>query len=141
MAYGLFSNQLLNHNNVNGFDIPMVYTDLYFPVTQGMDVRLGRFISVPDIEAQLAPNNYTYVHSLTYTFDNYTNTGLEVTTALTKNWILQIGVTVGSDTMPWNAGARVPNLDAGQATALSRCDNAQRSGCGAVRHGGRTLDQ
>jgi len=114
-AYGLFSYQLLNHNNVNGFDFPMVYTDLYFPVMQGMDVRIGRFISIPDIEAQLAPNNYTYVHSLTYTFDNYTNTGIEVTTAITKNWILQLGLTVGSDTMPWNLNARMPNLMPGNA--------------------------
>ena len=109
-AYGLFSYQLLNHNAVNGYDFPMVYTDLYFPVLQGMDVRIGRFISVPDIEAQLAPNNNTYVHSLTYTFDNYTNTGIQVATAITKNWIVQTGVTVGSDTMPWNAGARITNL-------------------------------
>jgi Putative beta-barrel porin-2, OmpL-like. bbp2 len=108
-AYGLFSYQLLNHNFVNGYDFPMEYVDLYFPVLQGMDVRIGRFISIPDIEAQLAPNNYTYVHSLTYTFDNYTNTGLEVTTAVTKNWIVQLGATVGSDTMPWNYGVRIPN--------------------------------
>jgi hypothetical protein len=108
-AYGLMSYQLLNRNQVNGIDFPMVYTDLYFPVFQGMDVRVGRFISIPDIEAQLAPNNYTYVHSLTYTFDNYTNSGIEVTTAVTKNWILQLGVTVGSDTMPWNAGAHITN--------------------------------
>ena len=108
-AYSLFSYQLLNHNNVYGFDFPMLYVDLYFPVLQGMDVRIGRFISIPDIEAQLAPNNYTYVHSLTYTFDNYTNTGVEVTTALTKNWITQFGASVGSDTMPWNYGARIPN--------------------------------
>ncbi len=114
-AYGLFSYQLLNHNNVNGFDFPMVYTDLYFPVMQGMDVRIGRFISIPDIEAQLAPNNYTYVHSLTYTFDNYTNTGIEVTTAITKNWVLQLGITAGSDTMPWNMNARMPNLMPGNA--------------------------
>jgi hypothetical protein len=114
-AYGLFSYQLLNHNDVNGFDFPMVYTDLYFPVLQGMDVRIGRFISVPDIEAQLAPNNYTYVHSLTYTFDNYTNTGIQVATAITKNWIVQTGLTVGSDTMPWNAGARITNLMPGNA--------------------------
>ncbi|HUZ33589.1 MAG TPA: outer membrane beta-barrel protein [Xanthobacteraceae bacterium] len=114
-AYGLFSYQLLNHNNVGGFDFPMVYTDLYFPVMQGMDVRIGRFISIPDIEAQLAPNNYTYVHSLTYTFDNYTNTGIEVTTAITKNWILQLGLTAGSDTMPWNVNAHVPNLMPGNA--------------------------
>jgi hypothetical protein len=114
-AYGLFSYQLLNHNAVNGYDFPMVYTDLYFPVLQGMDVRIGRFISIPDIEAQLAPNNYTYVHSLTYTFDNYTNTGIQVATALTKNWIVQTGVTVGSDTMPWNAGTRITNLMPGNA--------------------------
>jgi hypothetical protein len=35
----------------------MEYVDLYFPVMQGFDVRIGRFISIPDIEAQLAPNN------------------------------------------------------------------------------------
>jgi Putative beta-barrel porin-2, OmpL-like. bbp2 len=114
-AYGLFSNQLLNKNSVYGFDLPMVYADLYFPVMHGLDIRLGRFISIPDIEAQLAPNNYTYVHSLTYTFDNYTNTGIEATLAVTKNWIVQTGLTVGSDTMPWNAGAHITNLLPGNA--------------------------
>ncbi len=108
-AYGLSSYQLLNHNFVNGYDFPMVYADLYFPVLQGFNFRIGRFISIPDIEAQLAPNNYTYVHSLTYSWDNYTNTGFEGTLAVTKNWIVQAGLTVGSDTMPWNAGAHVPN--------------------------------
>jgi Putative beta-barrel porin-2, OmpL-like. bbp2 len=114
-AYGLFSEQLLNHNLVYGIDFPMVYTDIYVPIFQGMDIRLGRFISIPDIEAQLAPNNYTYVHSLTYTFDNYTNTGIEVTTALTKNWIIQTGVTVGSDTMPWNINQNLTNQMPGNA--------------------------
>jgi hypothetical protein len=109
MAYGLFSNQLLKDNAVNIFDMPMVYTDLYFPVVQGLNIRIGRFISIPDIEAQLAPNNYTYVHSLTYTWDNYTNTGIEATLAITKNWILQLGTTVGTEAMPWQWGARVPN--------------------------------
>jgi len=109
-AYGFLSNQLLNNNQVYGYDAPMVYVDLYFPVLQGMDVRIGRFISIPDIEAQLAPNNYTYVHSLTYSWDNYTNTGIQVAAAVTKNWIAQVGLTVGSDTMPWNIGQRLTNL-------------------------------
>jgi hypothetical protein len=114
-AYGLFSNQLLNNNAVYGDDLPMVYVDLYFPWLQGFNFRVGRFISIPDIEAQLAPNNYTYVHSLTYSWDNYTNTGFEGTLAVTKNWIVQAGLTVGSDTMPWNAGARLTNLMPGNA--------------------------
>ena len=72
---------------------------------QGLDVRIGRFI----IEAQLAPNNYTYVHSLTYTYDNFTNTGILGTLAVTKNWLVQLGVVVGTETTPWNIGARIPN--------------------------------
>ena len=92
-AYGLFSGQLLNKNAIYGVDFPMAYVDLYFPVMLGLDIRLGRFISIPDIEAQLAPNNYTYVHSLTYTFDNFTNTGIEATLAVTKNWIVPSAAT------------------------------------------------
>jgi hypothetical protein len=110
MSYGLFSNGLYGSNQVNNFDMPMVYIDLYYPVLLGMNVRIGRFISIPDIEAQLAPNNYTYVHSLTYTWDNYTNEGIEFTLAMTKNWILQLGATVGTEAPFWHWGATIPNL-------------------------------
>jgi hypothetical protein len=101
-AKGWFSNQLLGKNQENGFDLPMAYFDLYVPqVAQGMDIRIGRYISLPDIEAQLAPNNYTYSHSLTYTFDCYTQTGLNVTTKLSNHWLFQVGVSPGCDVAPW----------------------------------------
>lgn len=109
-AYGLWSNQLLNQNKNYGYDLPMAYGEVFIPqIAEGLLLRFGRFISIPDIEAQLAPNNYMYTHSMTYTFDNYTNTGLQSTLAVTKNWMLQLGVSVGSDTMPWNAGAKIAN--------------------------------
>jgi hypothetical protein len=108
-AYGFMSNQLLNQNLVNGFDMPMMYVDLYFPVVYGLNVRIGRFVSIPDIEAQLAPNNYTYVHSITYAYDNFTNTGVLATLAVAKNWMVQLGIVDGTETMPWNIGARIPN--------------------------------
>ena len=64
-AKGCFSSQLLGHTNSNGsigneygYDMVMAYADLYFQhVAQGLNVRVGRYISLPDIEAQLAPNN------------------------------------------------------------------------------------
>ncbi len=57
-AKGIFSNQLLEENKENRFDIPMADFDLYVPqVAEGMNIRVGRYISLPDIEAQLAPNN------------------------------------------------------------------------------------
>jgi Putative beta-barrel porin-2, OmpL-like. bbp2 len=110
-AYGLWSYQLLNQNKNYGYDLPMAYGEVFIPqVAEGLMLRFGRFISIPDIEAQLAPNNYMYTHSMTYTFDNYTNTGLQATLAATKNWTLQLGYSVGSDTMPWNEGAHLTNL-------------------------------
>jgi hypothetical protein len=110
-AYGLWSYQLLNQNKNYGYDLPMAYGEVFIPqIAEGLLLRFGRFISVPDIEAQLAPNNYMYTHSMTYTFDNYTNTGIQATLAATKNWMLQLGYVVGSDTMPWNEGARLTNL-------------------------------
>jgi hypothetical protein len=111
-AYGVFSDQLLKHNNQNGYDFPMVYGELYVPfVFNGMMIRVGRYISLPDIEAQLAPNNYMYTHSLTYAVDNYTNTGIVTSTAITKNLILQLGLSVGTEAPPWHVGQTLVNLD------------------------------
>ncbi|MGO9392955.1 outer membrane beta-barrel protein [Rhodoblastus sp.] len=110
-SYGVASWQLLNHNDVNGYDFPMVWGEIFIPqVAEGMLVRVGRFISLPDIEAQLAPNNYMYSHSMTYAFDNYTNNGVQASIAVTKNLFIQPGISLGSDTAVWNNGAHLPNL-------------------------------
>ena len=109
-AYGLWSYQLLNHNHEYGYDAPMVYGEVFIPqVMQGLMIRFGRYISLPDIEAQLAPNNYMYTHSMTYTFDNYTNTGIQSTLAVTKQLFLQLGVSVGTEAMPWHVDEHIAN--------------------------------
>jgi Putative beta-barrel porin-2, OmpL-like. bbp2/Carboxypeptidase regulatory-like domain len=101
-AKGYFSHQLLGKNYEYGYDLVMAYVDLYFPqVADGMNVRIGRYISLPDIEAQLAPNNYTYSHSILYTFDAYTQTGINTTTRLNKHWMIQLGLSAGNDVAPW----------------------------------------
>lgn len=108
-AQGYFSQQLLNNSKADGsvgnrmgFDPVMMYVDLYFPhIGQGSDLRIGRYISLPDIEAQLAPNNYTYTHSLTYTYDCYTQTGINMTTKLNNHWTLQEGLSGGCEAAPW----------------------------------------
>ena len=105
---GVLSNQLLNKNRTNGFDPVMAYLDLYFPhVAQGMNVRIGRYVSLPDIEAQLAPNNYTYSHSLTYIYDCYTQQGVVATTKLSNHWMLQTGLSSGCDSSVWTKDARL----------------------------------
>ena len=104
---GVFSNQLLGKNNTDGFDPVMAYFDLYFPkVANGMNVRIGRYVSLPDIEAQLAPNNYTFSHSLTYVYDCYTQEGIVATTMLNKHWMLQTGLSAGCDAALWTSDAK-----------------------------------
>src|ERR1700722_6401130 len=100
-AKGYFSQQLLQKNHVYGFDPVLEYVDLYFPVKQGLDIRIGRFLSVPGIEAQLAPNNYNMTHSLLYTIDPFTETGAIATLKLRKQWIVQAGISSGHDVAPW----------------------------------------
>ena len=105
---GLLSQQLLVKNAQYGWDPVMFYLDFYFPkVADGMNLRIGRYISLPDIEAQLAPNNYTYSHSILYTFDCYTQLGANATIKLNNHWTVQAGLSPGCDVMPWTTDAKL----------------------------------
>jgi len=121
---GYLSNQLLGKNQENGFDVPMAYFDLYVPqVAEGMNIRVGRYISLPDIEAQLAPNNYTYSHSLLYTFDCYTQTGINVSTKVSDHWLIQAGVSPGCDVAPWTKDRKLTLNVCGGYTWRTGMDN------------------
>lgn len=108
---GVFSQQLLARNHEYGYDPVMYYVDVYFPhVAQGMNLRMGRYISVPDIEAQLAPNNYTYSHSLLYTVDPYTQTGIIASIKFSDRWLLQAGFSDGNDVAIWTPDRKPTGL-------------------------------
>jgi hypothetical protein len=104
ISRGFLDYQLLDDDHHYGFDLPMMYLDIYVPwIAEGFNVRIGRIISEADIEAQLAPNNPMSSHSLLYGFDPYTMWGIFTTTKLTKMWTLQLGLSAGNDVAPWQA--------------------------------------
>jgi hypothetical protein len=103
---GYMSFQYLKDHHQYGFDPALEYVDVYFPhVAQGMNLRMGRFISIPGIEAQLSPNNYIFSHSLLYSVDPFTDTGILATIKLSDQWLLQAGLTASHDVAPWTQGA------------------------------------
>ena len=107
-SHGILSQQLLVKNAQYGYDPVMWYVDLYFPkLGKGADLRIGRYISLPDIEAQLAPNNYSYSHSILYTYDCYTQVGANLTLKIDDHWTLQGGISPGCDTAPWTTDAQL----------------------------------
>jgi hypothetical protein len=114
-SFSPFTEYQFNKNNsVNGYDFPMVYGELWVPqVAEGLMLRLGRYISLPDIEAQLAPNNYMYSHSFTYSFDNYTNEGLQASLYVTPALLIQLGVSVGTEAWFGHVDDKIKNLDPG----------------------------
>ena len=121
---GYLSSQLIKHDYRYGFDPVLEYFDLWLPgVAKGMNIRVGRFISIPGIEAQLSPNNYIFSHSLLYAVDPFTDTGILATVQLSDQWLVQAGLTGGHDVAIWTADAK-PSLTAcGSYTTKSVADN------------------
>ena len=104
---GYWNSPWVNDHRQYGFDPTLEYIDVYIPqVAQGMNVRVGRYISVPGIEAQLAPNNYIFSHSLLYAIDPFTDTGMIATVKLNQQWLVQLGITAGHDVAPWTPDAK-----------------------------------
>jgi hypothetical protein len=123
-AKGYLSGQWLSDHRQYGFDPTLEYLDLYVPqVAQGMNLRLGRFISVPGIEAQLAPNNYIFSHSLLYAIDPFTDTGLSATVKLNEQWLVQLGITGGHDVALWTSDAKPSGTACLSYTTSSVNDN------------------
>lgn len=117
---GVLSNQLLNNPRASepqngktyGYDPMLFYGDIYLPhIAEGMVIRLGRYLSLPDIEAQFSPNNYLVTHSVLYTADPYTQMGIMTTTRLNQQWTVQLGINGSNDVAIWNHAAK-PALQA-----------------------------
>jgi len=108
-SQGYFSQQLLQKNNMYGYDPVEMYLQFYIPnVAQGMLITAGRYISPPDIEAQLAPENFLFTHSLMFTFDAYTQTGVNAAIKFNDQWSILLGIHAGDDVAPWAAGKHIP---------------------------------
>ncbi|MGI8771123.1 MAG: outer membrane beta-barrel protein [Acidobacteriaceae bacterium] len=121
---GILSDQLLKYNRQYGFDVPFEYIDLYFPrVAQGMNIRVGRFASMPGIEVEAAPSNYTFTHSLLSIYSPFTVSGIIATFKLSDRWLIQAGITAGNDVAPWAAGAKPSTVACADYTTRSVNDN------------------
>jgi hypothetical protein len=121
---GYFSSQLIDNNRQYGFDPVLEYVDIYFPhVSQGMNLRMGRFISIPGIEAQLSVNNYMFSHSLLYSIDPITDTGILATIKLSDQWLLQAGLSASHDVAPWTPDGKPSGTICLSYTTLSVNNN------------------
>ncbi len=107
-AKGWLSDQFIKKNNLYGYDPVECYGLLYLPkVAQGLVLKLGRYISPSDIEAQLAPDNYLYSHSVMFSYDPFTCTGVIGKLKLNNQWQLDLGVHGGNDMAFWTNSSHI----------------------------------
>jgi hypothetical protein len=134
ITQGIFSNQLLKHNNLYGYDPVEMYGQLYFPcIAQGILMTIGRYLSPADIDSTLSPDNYLFTHSLMSTYDIETETGINAAIKFNNYWTILIGVHAGGDLAPWAKGAH-PSL-----LAMARwvsCNNNDSLWGGIVSYNG-----
>ena len=108
VAKGWVSNQYFKQNNLYGYDPVELYGLIYFPkVAKGMILKVGRYIAPADIEAQLAPENYLFSHSVMFSYDPFTFTGVQSTIKLSRQWQIQLAVHGGNDMAPWSNSSSV----------------------------------
>lgn len=106
VARGWLSDGYFKKNNLYGYDPVEAYAMVYVPkVAQGMLLRIGRYISPADIEAQLSPDNYLYTHSVMFSYDPYTQTGVQATVMLNPQWSIELALNGGNDLAIWDKSA------------------------------------
>lgn len=123
IAKGYGSDQLLVHNHQYGFDPLWESLDLYVPVKEGLVIRIGRFPSLPGIETQLAPSNYTVSRSLVFSAAPSTETGAMATLKLTPQWMVQFGISAGHDVAPWTVDRKPSAIACLDYSTVSNHDN------------------
>jgi hypothetical protein len=107
-AKGWLSDQLLDRNELYGFDPTELYVMLYLPhIAQGTEFRVGRFISPADLDDPFATDNYLFTHPLAISVDPVTFTGVEAVVRLSPQWALTLGVDAGGDMAPWQNSAQL----------------------------------
>lgn len=123
IAKGYGSGQLLEHNRQYGFDPLWESVDLYLPIKEGLILRIGRFPSLPGIETQLAPGNYTISHSLVFSAAPSTETGAVATLKLTPQWMVQFGISAGHDVAPWTVDRKASAIACLDYSTVTNHDN------------------
>ena len=96
------SDELLLRNEQYGLDLTEQYFEVYLPgITQGMMVRVGDGSPARTSKRSTAPDNYMATHSLLFTYDTYTQTGVMLSFMLNQQWMVQGGINAGTDMAPW----------------------------------------
>jgi hypothetical protein len=95
---GLFDNMNQFSGENNQFDLIQAYIDLAIPVGNGLQLRMGKFVTPAGEETIDTTQNFLYSRGLLFTYLlPFTHTGVYGTYSLDDQWTFNLGVIRGWD--------------------------------------------
>ncbi len=99
---GAWDLKLINERFYN-LAIPQAFLEMYIPVGNGLNVKVGHFYTPIGYETVPAPDNFFYTHAYTMQFgEPFTHTGIMANYTVDDNWAVMGGVVTGSATGGWD---------------------------------------
>ena len=86
-----------------GIAIPQAYAEIYAPIGNGLNVKVGHFYTPIGYESVPAPNNFFYTHAYTMQYgEPFTHTGVLANYKINGNFTTFAGAIGGSGTGGWD---------------------------------------
>lgn len=85
--------------------LPQAYLEMYAPIGNGLNIKIGHFYTPIGYETVPAPDNFFYTHAYTMQYgEPFTHTGILGNYTVDSNWSVMGGVVTGSATGGWDGG-------------------------------------
>jgi hypothetical protein len=92
-----------NSSRTYGIAIPQAFAEIYAPVGNGLNIKVGHFYTPIGYESVPAPNNFFYTHAYTMQYgEPFTHTGVLTNYTINKNFTVVAGAIGGSGTGGWD---------------------------------------
>lgn len=92
-----------NSSRTYGIAIPQAFAEIYAPVGNGLNIKVGHFYTPIGYESVPAPNNFFYTHAYTMQYgEPFTHTGVLGNYNVNKNIVAMFGTIGGSGTGGWD---------------------------------------
>lgn len=92
-----------NSSRTYGIAFPQAFVEVYAPIANGLNVKIGHFYTPIGYETVPAPSNFFYTHAYTMQYgEPFTHTGVLNNYTINKNWSAMGGAITGSGTGGWD---------------------------------------
>ena len=92
-----------NSSRTYGIAFPQAFAEVYAPVGNGLNIKVGHFYTPIGYETVPAPNNFFYTHAYTMQYgEPFTHTGVLSNYKINRNFNAMAGAIGGSGTGGWD---------------------------------------